>query len=243
LTMKPLGIDYGLYDLYAYGELDADGDPSIDGPPNIPENAGIEVSIPFEAATLTTVVNNQDDGTGKLAFNYGLGLDYTMESLTFGVMGNSTPITDATWYGTSYGIKAVYTMAPMTLTGEYGAFSPSAAGKEAGSGYYVEFDYATDEMGDFVLSYTGADAKFNGAGTATDHAYTKIYGEWAYPVMEDTTLTLSLTNEDTGLTGATAVTSYEGTVAKTLAENVTLTLDVSGDPDVTEYYAKIGVSF
>ncbi|MEA3485491.1 MAG: hypothetical protein U9R03_02165 [Candidatus Aerophobetes bacterium] len=241
LTMNPLGIDYGLYDLYAYGELDEEGDPSIDGAPNIPENAGVKVFIPFEATTLTAVVNNQEDD-GELAFNYGVGFDYAMESLTFGLMANSTPVAGATWYGTSYGLKLVYDIAPTTFTGEYGSFSPSGE-KEEGSGYYGKLAYAMDAMGDLSLSYAGADENFNGAGDPTDHAYAKIEGEWSYPATEDTTLTLIVTSEDTGLAEAEAVTSYEGMLAKTLAENVTLTLDVSGDPDVTEYYAKMGVSF
>ena len=233
LTMYPFGVDYGLYDLYA-------AEP--DGAPNIPSKPGIKAEVPFEPLTLTAVVNSSADG--DVLYNYGLGLDYTADSLTFGLMANSTPVEDETWYGTSYGVKVSYEMAPMTFTVEYGSFSPSAAGKEAGSGYYAEFSYETDETGTFKLSYTGADAKFNGAGTPTPAAYSKIYGEWVYPVTENTDLTLSAWSEDTG-DGTGAATSYEATTETTLAENVTLTLDITGggEPSVTTYEAKIGVSF
>ena len=233
LTMYPFGVDYGLYDLYA-------AEP--DGAPNIPSKPGIKAEVPFEPLTLTAVVNSSADG--DVLYNYGLGLDYTADSLTFGIMANSTPVEDETWYGTSYGVKVSYEMAPMTFTVEYGSFSPSAAGKEAGSGYYAEFSYETDETGTFKLSYTGADAKFNGAGTPTPAAYSKIYGEWVYPVTENTNLTLSAWSEDTG-DGTGAATSYEATTETTLAENVTLTLDITGggEPSVTTYEAKIGVSF
>ncbi len=234
LTMKPFGLDYGLYDLYAAVP---------DGAPNIPSEPGIKVEVPFEPLTLTAVVNSSTDD-GDVLYNYGLGLDYTADSLSFGVMANSTPVEDADWYGTSYGVKISYEMAPMTFTLEYGSFSPSAAGKEAGSGYYAELSYETDETGTFKLSYTGADAKFNGAGTPTEEAYSKIYGEWVYPVTENTDLTLSAWSEDTG-DGTGAATSYEATTETTLAENVTLTLDITGggEPSVTTYEAKIGVSF
>lgn len=242
LTMKPFGVDYGLYDLYAYGE-----DGAIDGGPNIPSEPGIKVEVPFEPLTLTAVVNSSTTGDNEVLYNYALDLGYTADSLTFGIMANSTPVEDATWYGTSYGVKVSYEMAPMTFTVEYGTFSPSTEGYESGSGYYAEFSYETDETGTFTLSYTGADKYFNVAGDTgvADHAYAKIYGEWSYPMMEDTTLTLSVTNEDTGLAGAKAETSYEGKLEKTLAENVTLTLDITGggEPSVTTYEAKIGVSF
>jgi len=239
LTMYPFGVDYGLYDLYAYGE-----DGGIDGAPNIPSEPGIKAEVPFEPLTLTAVVNSSTTEDNEVLYNYALGLDYAADSLTFGIMANSTPVEDETWYGTSYGLKVSYEMAPMTFTVEYGSFSPSAAGKEAGSGYYAEFSYETDETGTFKLSYTGADAKFNGAGTPTPAAYSKIYGEWVYPVTENTDLTLSAWSEDTG-DGTGAATSYEATTETTLAENVTLTLDITGggEPSVTTYEAKIGVSF
>lgn len=201
LTLDPTGIDYGLYDLYAARP---------DGGPNIPSNAGIKVEVPFEPLTLTAVVNNQESGADVL-WNFGFGVDYTMESLTLGLMGNSA-CKDAPWYGTSYGLKAVYEMAPMTFTGEYGSFSPLADEKESGSGYYVEFAYATDEMGDFTLSYRGADAKYSGAGDPTGlEAYSKIYGEWGYALTDAVTFTADVTSEDLG-DGTDAITSYEGKI-------------------------------
>lgn len=227
LTLDPTGIDYGLYDLYACGAPDITGLPtvarSIDGGPNMPSKAGIKAEIPFEPLTLTAVVNNQESGADVL-WNFGFGVDYTMESLTLGLMGNSA-CKDAPWYGTSYGLKAVYEMAPMTFTGQYGSFSPSTDGYESGSGYYVEFDYATDEMGNFVVSYKGADANFNGAGTATDHAYSKIYGEWGYPLTDAVTFTADVASEDRGWA------------------DVGATPDVDESKSITSYEVKIGVSF
>jgi len=202
LTLDPTGIDYGLYDVEGAA-----------GGPNIPSNPGIKVEVPFEPITLTVVANNEGDGTGKLAFHYGLGVDYAMESLTLGVMVNSasktTPLPD--WYGTAYGLKVEYEMAPMTFIGEYGSFSPSKDGLKSGSGYYAEFDYATDEMGDFVVSYTGADKNLNGAGVPTTEAYSKIYGEWGYPLTDAVTFTADVTSENVGA-GTGAITTYEAKI-------------------------------
>ena len=268
LTMYPFGVDYGLYDLYAAVPDEA---PNIPSEPGIKVEVPFEpltltavVNTQEETETVNSTTEfvwtdededeefeleelapaEVEEGTGKVMFNYGVGLDYATESLTFGIMANSTSVETADWYGTSYGVKISYEMAPMTFTVEYGTFSPAAEGKEAGSGYYAELSYVTDETGTFKLSYTGADAKFNGAGTPTEDAYSKIYGEWVYPVTENTDLTLSAWSEDTG-DGTGAATSYEATTETTLAENVTLTLDITGggEPSVTTYEAKIGVSF
>ena len=205
LTLDPTGIDNGIFDLYSV---------TADGSPNIPSNPGFKVAVPMGSNSFYGVVNTREDSTDPTStvFEFGGGASLTAGPATIDLALNSAGDKGDTWYGSSYGAKLTYGAGPITVIGEYGAFSPSKSGLKSGSGYYGEFDYAIAGGGTLKASYTGSDKNLNGAGTATDHAYSKIYGEFDYPIAEAVTLTFDVTSEDTGLAGAKSKSSYEAKV-------------------------------
>ena len=199
VTMKPIGIDKELYDIEGNG-----------GKPNIPKNPGLGFEVPVAPFTFDLAVNNQKETVGDgVKFSYGLGVEYVINSVTLGGLFGSTDVEDADWYGSYYGGKVAVDLAPLTLEGQYGSFSPEAAGLEDGSGLFAKFGYDLGEgLGSVALEYTSVDKNFNGAGTATAKDYSKIYGEYSYPLTEAVSLTLDVANIEPG-TGVDSYTEYE----------------------------------
>lgn len=199
VTMKPLGIDKELYDIEGKG-----------GKPNIPSNPGLGFEVPVAPFTFDLVANNVAVGD-EPTFSYGLGLEYVINSVTLGGLFGSTDVEAETWYGSYYGGKVAVDLAPLTLTSEYGSFSPETAGYEDGSGYFAEFAYALGEgLGTVKLNYTSVDKNLNGAGVPTDKDYSKIYGEYSYPLTDAVTLTMDVANIEPGTpAGAKSYTEYE----------------------------------
>lgn len=160
LTMKPLGIDKELFDI----EGDA-------GKPNIPSNPGLGVEIPIAPFTFDLVANNVAvDDTTK--FGYALGMNCVIDSVTLEGLFGSSNIETADWYGSYYGGKVAVDLAPLSLVGQYGTFSPEKATLKNGSGYFAELAYCLGEgLGNLALKYTGVDENLNGAGTPTPKEY------------------------------------------------------------------------
>lgn len=203
VTLKPLGIDKGLFDV--------GGDA---GEPNIPSNPGLGIEIPVEAFTFDLVANNAAVGEAT-EFNYALGAKYVIDLVTLEGLFGSSNVED-TWYGSYYGGKVAVDLAPITLVGQYGTFSPEAEDLKKGSGYFAELAYALGEgLGSLTLNYRGIDENLNGAGTPTDKEYHKVYGEYSYPLTEKVSFTMDVANIEPG----TGIDSY------------------------TEFGVKIGVSF
>ena len=203
VTMKPIGIDKELFD------IEGDG-----GKPNIPSNPGMDFELAVAPFTFDVLANNVAVGD-KAKYSYGLGLVWQENAVTLEGLFGSTDVATETWYGSYYGGKVSVDIAPLTVTGQFGGFSPEATGLEDGSGYFAEVAYALDEdLGTLTLNYTGVDKNFNGAGTPTAKDYTKIKGEYSYPVTDD----VSLTFDVAGIEPGTGIKSY------------------------TEYGAKVGVS-
>ena len=199
LKMQPLGVSYAIYDLGA----------------NIASNPGVTLTATLEPLTLTTVINNADNGAGGVDWNYGIGGEYKTDLVTVGAKYNSNP---------AYGVQIVGAMDPITLTGEY-------AGYQGGTAYLVKAVYALSR-GKVTAKYTVKDAAYTG-GTAT----TEIYGELAgFPITDTTTLKLTAKSTD-------GSTTFTGETATTLAENVTLTLHLESAAGTLTYYGKVRISF
>ncbi|MBA7654636.1 hypothetical protein ES703_62518 [subsurface metagenome] len=204
VTMKPLGIDKELYD------IEGDG-----GKPNIPSNPGLGIEIPVEDFTFDLVANNVAEGD-TTKFGYALGAKYVIDLVTLEGLFGSSNVEDADWYGSYYGGKVAVDLAPLTLVGQYGTFSPEKANLEKGSGYFAEFAYALDEdLGTLSLQYIGIDENLNGAGMPTPEEYHKIYGEYSYPLTEAVSLTMDVANIEPG-TGIDSYTEFGITVGVAL---------------------------
>ena len=206
LTLDPTGIDNGIFDIYSA---------VADGAPGIPSNPGLKLSVPMENFSFYAVVNNQQSSTDpdSAVFEFGGGFGTTMGALSLDLAFNSAGDEGDTWYGSSYGLKVGYSMEALSLTGEYGSFSPSASGKKSGSGYYVSLDYTLPGGDSFSVSYTGSDKYLNGCGAATDHDYSKIDATYSHSLAEAVTLSFEVASEDTGLVGAESVTTWNGKVS------------------------------
>jgi len=205
LTLDPVGIDYDLWDVAGN-----------EGTPAIPDNSGIALDLDMEPLALNLVVNNQAVGD-ETKYNFGAGISYSASPVTVDIGMGTTPVETATWYGTFYGISLTADMAPITLIGEYGTFSPETSGLKEGSGYYVELDYDLPEGGGSLgACYNGADEALNGAGTKTADKYSYVEGWYTYPITDDVSLTFDVASEDTGLAGAKSVTSYYAKVSASL---------------------------
>jgi len=203
VTMKPIGIDKDLYDVAG---MAGGGDPPV-----IPSNPGLGFEVPVAPFTFDLVVNNQKETVGdEVKFSYGLGLDYVINSVTLGGVFGTTDVEDADWYGSFYGGKVAVDLAPLTLEGQYGSFNPEAAGLEDGSGFFAKFGYDLGEgLGSVALEYKSADKNFNGAGTPTDKDYSKVKGEYSYPLTDAVSLTMDVANIEPGTpVGAKSYTEY-----------------------------------
>ncbi len=216
LTLDPTGIDNGIFDIYAYG---LDG--AIDGAPNIPSNAGLKLEVPFDTSSFYLVVNNQPDpeDSESAAFCFGGGLSTTISDLSLDLAFNSNPITDDAWYGSSYGVKLGYSLEALSLTAEYGAWSPGddevwmeeGAGEvKSGSGYYFEMGYTMPGGDTLTLSYTGSDKNLNGAGYGPSaHEYSKIKGVYSHALAEAVALSFEVASTDNGYAEDT-ITTWSG---------------------------------
>jgi len=204
VTMKPLGIDKGLYDIAG-----------INDEPIIPSNPGISVEMPVVPFTFDLVVNNvavADDAT----FSYGFGIKYQLDGVTLEGVYGDTDVETATWYGSFYGGQVTAALDALTITGQYGSFNPDTRGYEDGSGYFASLAYVLGEgLGTVTLKYTGLDKNMNGAGVATDKEYSKIYGEYSYPLTDAVSLTLDVASIEPG-TGVDSYTEYEVVVGVSL---------------------------
>jgi len=231
LTMQPR-LDYGVFDVYSYGPAGA-----IDGAANIPKEAGVKLDVPFHpldmdlnvVANSTAVYKDTGGiaGTGnqETKWNYGLGLSFTTHPMTASVQAVTTDVTDATWYGSSYGAKIEVDLAPVTINaqfvswspaGDFGLYRPTEALKD-GSGTYAKVGYALPEgLGDLALELKSSDKNFNGAkwGYAPDD-YSKIAGTYTYPLAEAVNMSLTVASVDKGM-GDGNFTEYEVCFAASL---------------------------
>ncbi len=193
VTMQPLGIDNGLFDVRNFAE---------DGL-GIPSNPGLKINVPMEGFDLYGIVNNQ---IGSVIYNFAGGVDFTMDALGLGFTFNSRQGAPA---GSSYGAQLTYALDAMTFTGQYGGFSPNAGG--SGTGYVVKVAYTLPGGSGLCLEYYGCDATLN-----NDVApFSKIYGEFNTPLAENVTLTFDVASTDAGA-GTPAVTAWEGKIGITL---------------------------
>jgi len=223
LTLQPR-LDYGVFDVYSYGPGGV-----IDGAANIPKEAGVKLDVPFSpldmdlslVANGTAVYKNTGGtwgwGNQETKWNYGVGLSFDVEPLSVAVQGVTTDVTDATWYGTSYGGKLAVDLAPVTINAQFVSWSPEDAGLSDGSGIYGKVGYALPEgLGDLALEYKSCDEHFNGANFGpTPDEYSKLAGTYTYPLAEAVNMSLTVASVDKGL----------------------------GDGDFTEYEVKFAASF
>jgi len=199
--MHPLGLkdEFDLWDVSGSG-----------GNPNIPNaDAGIKFEVPVEPFTFSLGATNVAVAD-EAKFSYGFGAKYVINSVTLeGLFGN-TDVETEDWYGSYYGSRVSVDLAPLTLEGQYGTFSPETKdGYKDGSGYFAKFAYALGEgLGTLTLKYYGADENLNGKGVATAKDYSKIYGEYMYPLTEAVDLFIDVAQIEPG-TGADSHTEYE----------------------------------
>lgn len=149
---------------------------------------------------------------------YGVGGTYTADLLTIGAKYNSTG---------AYGVELVSPVGPITLTGQYVAGGALLGAIE--SGYMVKGEYALT------------------AGTVTvEYKSTKA------PLLIPTTTTISAALADYPITASTllgasvastaSVTTISGTTTTTLADGVTLKLNIASTGGTLTYSGVIGVS-
>ena len=223
LTLQPR-LDYGIFDVYSYG-----WGGGIDGAANIPKEAGVKLDVPFKPLDMdlnlvvnsTAVYKNTGAtwgwGDQETKWNYGAGLSFDVEPISVAVQLVTTDVTDATWYGSSYGGKLEVDLAPVTINAQFVSWSPEGAGLSDGSGVYGKVGYALPEgLGDLALEYKSSDENFNGANFgSTPDEYSKLAGIYTYPLAEAVNMSLTVASVDKGL----------------------------GDGDFTEYEVKFAASF
>lgn len=226
LMMQPR-LNYGVFDVYSF---------VADDSANIPKKAGVKLNVPFKPLDmdLDLVLNSSAvykdtggaTGTGdqETKWNYGVGLSFDVEPISVALQFITTDVTDATWYGSAYGVKLGVDLAPVTITAEYVGWSPEGElGTERvtelkdGSGLYGKVGYALGEgLGDLALEYKGSDEEFNGTNKgATPDEYTKLKGLYTYPLAEAVNMILSVASVDKGL-GDGGFTEYEVMFAASL---------------------------
>lgn len=150
---------------------------------------------------------------------YGVGGTYTADLLTVGAKYNSTG---------AYGVELVSPVGPITLTGQYVAGGPLLGAIE--SGYLVKGAYALTTAGTVTVEYKSTKA----------------------PLLIPTTTTISVALADYPITASTilgasvastaSVTTISGTTTTTLADGVTLKLNVASTAGTLTYSGVIGVS-
>jgi len=226
IKMSPLGVSYAIYDL--------GGD--------IAEEVGATLTATMDPLTITAVVNN----VGDLDWNYGIGGEYAADAVTVGARYNST---------SAYGVNLVGAMDPITLTGQYA----SDGGDR--TGYLAKAEYAL-AAGSLSVSYqkslddrTIVDAVddeilwedhwpyWEGADAVTGDPFTRITATLAdFPITGTTALKLEVVNQDLVDVDYAEGTTFVVETATTLAENVTLTINLESAGETLSYYGKIGVA-
>ncbi len=163
-------------------------------------NPGIKLEIPMEAFAPYLIINNVAV-VDEVKYSFAGGADFTAGAAGFGVTFNSNGETE----DTSYGVKVTYSLDALSLTGEYGIFSPKVG--DSGSGYYVEAGYSLAGGGSFTAHYSGADEKLG----PTLNPQSEIYVEFTMPMAESVDFTIDVTSTDDG-TGGDTTTAYEAKV-------------------------------
>jgi hypothetical protein len=231
IKMSPLGVSYPIYDL--------GGD--------IAENPGFTLTANLAPLTITTVLNNVDSETNGVDWDYGVGGEYAGDVVTLGVRYNDTK---------AYGAKLVGTMAPITLTGQYGNDGADRTGYlakaeyafAAGSvsvAYQKSLDDRTtvDEVDDAIVWEDHVPVGWEGADAVTGDPFTRITATLAdIPITDTTTFKLEVVNQDLMDVDYAEGTTYVVETATTLIENVTLTINVESAGETLSYYGKIGVA-
>ena len=128
------------------------------------------------------------------------GLCFAVEPITVALQLDRTDVKDATWYGSSCGVKLTADLAPLTLTAEFANWSPEATHLKTGSGLYGEIAYTLYEgLGSLALEYKKSDKEFNGAGYGpSPKDYYKITGKYSFLLAEAVDLSLALSKVDKG---------------------------------------------
>ncbi len=195
LTMNPVGIDSGLYDIATAADVTL----------GIPSNPGMKLDLPTGGVDIFAVVNNSADAADELVWNFAGGADFSMDALGLGLVYNS----DQENATNSYAAQVTYSVSDIDLIGQYGSYTPD--GGDAGAGYYVEAGYTLAEGTVLTVSYAGADATLNSAdGTARD-TFAEIYGEVVVTLADNVELTIDVTSTDDG-SGVDSVTAWEALV-------------------------------
>ena len=149
---------------------------------------------------------------------YGVGGTYTADRLTMGLKYNSTG---------AYGVELVSPVGPITLTGQYVAGGPLLGAIE--SGYMVKGAYALT-AGTVTLEYKSTKAPLLIPTTTTISAALADY-----PITASTILGASVAS-------TANVTTISGSTTTTLADGVTLKLNVASTGGTLTYSGVIGVS-
>jgi len=226
IKMSPLGVSYAIYDL--------GGD--------IAEEVGATLTATMDPLTITAVVNN----VGDLDWNYGIGGEYAADAVTVGARYNST---------SAYGVKLVGAMDPITLTGQYasdggdrtGYLAKAEYALAAGSlsvSYQKSLDDRTivDEVDDEIL-WEDHLPYWEGADAVMGDPFTRITATLAdFPITGTTALKLEVVNQDLVDVDYAEGTTFVVETATTLAENVTLTINLESAGETLSYYGKIGVA-
>lgn len=178
LTMQPLGIDNGLYDIEIPFIADLLGFPL-----GIPSNPGIKLDVPMEAFNFFVILNNTSDGD-QVIYNFAGGIDFAMGPLGLGFTLNSDQENDAT----SYAAKVSYSADALTLVGQIGG--RQAEGFDASTGMYGKLGYTLPGGGAFCLSYNTSTTP------EVDEQWSKIYGEFSTPVAEKVNFVVWVENQN-----------------------------------------------
>ena len=176
LQLNPVGVGNDLYDLAVDDDID------------LTSNPGISLTIPMETFSFSLVGNK---ASGADTYNFGAGVDFSMDNLGFGLIFNSDQ--ESAEFDSSYAGKISYTMDALTLTGEYGAVSGGTL--DGVSRYYAELGYTLTGGSVITLSYLGSSEDLS-----------EIYAELSTPIAEKVDFIVDLTSTTTG--GSTT-TEYE----------------------------------
>jgi len=230
IKMSPLGVSYAIYDL--------GGD--------IAEEVGVTLTAALDPVTITTVFNNADSGTNGVDWNYGIGGEYSAGAISMGVGYNSNE---------AMGVQIVGAMDPITLTGQYATLGDR-------TGYLAKGEYAltagsvsvcyqiglddrtiTDSVDDALVWEDHEVVGFEGADAVMGDPFTRITATLAdFPITGTTTLKLEVVDQDLADVDYAEGTTFVVETATTLAENVTLTINLKSAGETLSYYGKIGVA-
>jgi hypothetical protein len=177
LTFDADGLDNDIFDVEVSG--------SCLGGIGIPKNPGIKLGMSGEGFDFFALVNNE---VGSILWNFGAGLDFSMEKLGIGLRVNSDGVNKESQYGAEVTIP----LGPLDLTAQYGGKSPE--GGDAQSGYFLKGEYGFAGGSSFSLAYNGDDLSAS-----------KVEGELTVPFAEKVDFVANVTSE----TCSPTVTSWE----------------------------------